>query len=189
MKRLYLIRHGRPAAAWGEGDLDPGLDAQGLAQAVAARDRLMALPADQRPYRVASSPLRRCLETAAPAAQALGVGIEVVPAVGEVPTPAGLSAGDRPVWLRKALSGRWSEIEGDLDYDLWRREVAAALPGLGGAAVFSHFVAINAVVGLLTGESRVVGFRPRHASITVLETDGSVLTLVAKGEEAESSVL
>src|SRR3982750_4419635 len=90
MSRLFLIRHGKPAATWGEADEDPGLDATGQAQAEAARDALLALPADQRPTRVVSSPLRRCRETAMPTAEALGVEIEIDPFVGEIPTPAAL---------------------------------------------------------------------------------------------------
>src|SRR5690606_37968572 len=100
MSRLYLIRHGKPASAWGEGDADPGLDAAGTVQAQAARDALMALPDNERPLRVVSSPLRRCRETAEPLAVALGVEVEIDPAVGEVPTPKALSELERPAWLR-----------------------------------------------------------------------------------------
>jgi len=46
MSRLYLIRHGKPAAVWGEADDDPGLDDAGKAQAEAARDVLMGLNRD-----------------------------------------------------------------------------------------------------------------------------------------------
>jgi len=35
----------------------------------------------------------------------------------------------------------------------------------------------------------VLAFRPDHASITVLETDGERLTLVRKGAEAATGVL
>ena len=55
--------------------------------------------------------------------------------------------------------------------------------------MFSHYVAINAVVSKLLGEDRVLAFRPDHASITVLETDGVTLRLVSRGEEAVTSVL
>ncbi len=33
IERLYLIRHGRPTASWGDEDADPGLDDLGMAQA------------------------------------------------------------------------------------------------------------------------------------------------------------
>ncbi len=189
MPRLYLIRHGKPAATWGEADEDPGLDPTGQTQARAARDWLIGLPAPERPKRVVSSPLRRCRETAEPTAEALGVQIEVDPIVGEIPTPAALNPMERPSWLREAFQGTWGEIRGDLDYDAWRREIVASLLSRGDTAVFSHYVAINAVVSHLLGEDRVLSFRPDHCSITVLETDGAGLVLVETGREAATGVL
>ncbi|KRB44780.1 histidine phosphatase family protein [Phenylobacterium sp. Root700] len=189
MSRLYLIRHGKPAATWGEADEDPGLDDAGKAQADAARDYLMSLPEADRPKRVVSSPLRRCRETAMPTAQALGVDLEIDPAVGEIPTPAGLSAQDRPAWLRGVFQGKWKDVEGDLDYEAWRGEIVKALHARGGAAVFSHYVAINAVMSHLDGDERVLVFRPDHASISTLETGGDDLILVERGREASSGVL
>lgn len=189
MSRLYLIRHGKPAAVWGEADDDPGLDAQGQAQAEAARDFLLSLPEGERPTRVVSSPLRRCRETAMPTAEALGVEIEIDPAVGEIPTPAGLSKEDRPAWLREVFQGQWAQVKGDLDYEVWRRAVAASLHARGGTAVFSHYVAINAVMSLLQDDPRVLVFRPDHASVSVLETDGEGLVLIRSGQEAQTSVL
>ncbi|WP_308238201.1 histidine phosphatase family protein [Phenylobacterium sp. J367] len=49
MPRLYLIRHGKPASTWGGADDDPGLDDAGRAQAEAARDWLLGLPAGSGP--------------------------------------------------------------------------------------------------------------------------------------------
>jgi broad specificity phosphatase PhoE len=189
MARLYLIRHGKPSATWGGDDDDPGLDETGQAQARAARDWLMALPPAERPTMVVSSPLRRCRETAEPTAQALGVGIEIDARVGEIPTPAALSSEERGPWLRRSFAGTWAEIQGDLDYDAWRREITASLALRGNTAVFSHYVATNAVVSQLLGVAQVLAFRPDHASITVLETDGTTLTLVEKGREATTGVL
>lgn len=189
MPRLYLIRHGKPAATWGEADEDPGLDETGQAQARAVRDWLLALPAGERPKRVVSSPLRRCRETAMPTAQALGVDIEIDPIVGEIPTPQALAPMERGSWLREVFQGTWGAIKGDLDYDQWRRDIVGSLRARGDTAVFSHYVAINAVVSHLLNEDRVLAFRPDHTSITVLETDGTALTLVAKGREATTGIL
>lgn len=189
MSRLYLIRHGKPAAVWGEADEDPGLDEAGKAQANAARDYLMSLPKADRPTRVVSSPLRRCRETAMPTAEALGVEVEIDPFVGEIPTPQALNAEQRPAWLKSVFQGRWKDVEGDLDYDAWRGDVVRALYARAGTAVFSHYVAINAVVSQLAGDERVLVFRPDHTSITTLETDGERLTLVEQGREASTQVL
>lgn len=189
MTRLYLIRHGKPAAAWGEGDGDPGLDETGHAQARAVAVRLMALPEVDRPVLVVSSPLRRCRETAQPLADALGVSVEIDPGVGEIPTPGALSSAERPGWLRAAFADAWADIKGDLDYELWRRDVAEAVARRRRTAVFSHFVAINAVVSVVRGEDRVINFRPDHTSVTTLDLDGDLLTLVSLGDEAATGVL
>jgi broad specificity phosphatase PhoE len=189
MARLYLIRHGRPVSGWGGTDGDPGLDEEGRAQAKAARDWLLSRPEGERPTRVVSSPLRRCQETAEPTALALGVKPEIDPVVGEIATPRGISVEARPAWLRRAFQGTWAAIEGDRDYDAWRAEIVTSLRGRRDTAVFSHYVAINAVVSQLLGDDRVLVFRPDHASITVLETDGQSVTLVARGAEAATEVL
>lgn len=189
MARLYLIRHGKPSATWGGHDDDPGLDETGQAQARAARDWLLGRPELERPRLVVSSPLRRCQETAMPTAEALGVALQIDPVVGEIPTPKALSAQDRPGWLRQAFEGTWQAIQGDLDYDAWRAAIVASLAARGNTAVFSHYVAINGAVSKLLGDDRVLAFRPDHASITILETDGRTLSLVSKGAEASTGVL
>jgi broad specificity phosphatase PhoE len=117
------------------------------------------------------------------------VEIEIDPGVGEIPTPAALTAEQRPAWLREAFQGRWADIQGDLDYDAWRRRAADSLLTRSRTAVFSHYVAINAVMSLLAGDDRVLVFRPDHASITTLETDGGRLVLVEAGREASTGVL
>jgi broad specificity phosphatase PhoE len=189
MSRVYLIRHARPSATWGGDDDDPGLDAVGQGQAEAAAKTLLALPEGVRPTRVVSSPLRRCRETAAPFAAAIGASVEIDPAVGEIPTPAGLAPEARGPWLRKAFTGRWADIEGDLDYEAWRAGVVAAAAVHPGTAVFSHFVAINALVTGLAGEPQVIAFRPDHCSISVFELEGGALKLVERGPEATTQVL
>ena len=91
------------------------------------------------------------------------------------------------MWIDEArgvFQGKWKDVKGDLDYDAWRGDVAGSLAARGGTAVFSHYVAINAVISKLENDERVLVFRPDHASISTLETDGSGLTLVAKGREA-----
>jgi len=187
MTRVHVIRHGKPAATWGGQDDDPGLDMIGHAQAAAVAQEILALP--ERPSRVISSPLRRCRETAGPLAQALGVALIIDPRVGEIPTPAGLSPEERPGWLKRAFDGRWDQIEGDLDYVGWAQGVAAALREYPDAAVFSHFVALNAAVSVATGLAEVMAFRPDHCSRTVFGIDGERLILMEKGREAQSQVL
>jgi len=189
MSRIYLIRHARPAAGWGGPDDDPGLDETGQAQARAASQALLALPAGVRPTKVVSSPLRRCRETAEPFARAIGADVEIDPLVGEIPSPAALAPEERGPWLRAAFAGRWSDVKGDLDYDHWRRDVAEAVARHADSAVFSHFVAINAVLSVLANDERMIGFRPDHASISTFELQAGQLRLLERGPEAATGVL
>jgi broad specificity phosphatase PhoE len=189
MTQVHMIRHGKPASTWGDEDQDPGLDETGHAQARAVAEKLLALPPEQRPGRVISSPLRRCRETAAPYAAAIGAPVEIDPMVGEIPTPKAESAETRPAWLKAAFNGLWTEIQGDLDYDQWRRGVAAAVAGYGGAAVFSHYVALNAAVSTALEDERVMVFRPDHTSVTLFDVTDDGLKVIEKGGEASTQVL
>lgn len=189
MARVYVIRHGRPASTWGGAEDDPGLDDLGRHQAEEAMAWLMARPAAERPDHVISSPLRRCRETAEPMARALGLELVIDPRVGEIPTPSSIPVSERPDWLRAAFAGNWSGIQGDLDYQAWANGVALALADYPNAAVFSHFVALNAAVSVATGEGRVAAFRPDHCSITIFDICDGRLILREKGREAQSQVL
>ncbi len=188
---VHMIRHGKPSATWGDAgaDPDPGLDDEGRAQAEAAAAALWALPVLLRPTRVVSSPLRRCRETAQPLAQRLGVELIIEPGVAEIPTPAGLSSAERPGWLRNAFAGSWADIPGDQDYAAWAADVAVACARYPGAAVFSHFVAINAAVGAAQGDPRVRQFEPGHASITTFSISDGGLRLEQQGAAAATQVL
>ena len=189
MSRVYLIRHAKPSATWGGDDDDPGLDDTGKGQAETAAKSLLALAPELRPTRVVSSPLRRCQETAQPFAKAIGVELEIDPNVGEIPTPKGLTSAERGPWLRSAFGGRWADIQGDLDYDVWRHDVLKTVASRSNAAVFSHFVAINAVLTALAGEPGVITLRPDHAAISVFELEDGALTLIERGPEAATQVL
>ncbi len=54
--------------------------------------------------------------------------------------------------------------------------------------VVSHFVAINAVIGACVGDDRVVIRSLDNASITVVDTAGGRLSLVAGGHEADTLI-
>jgi broad specificity phosphatase PhoE len=179
MPRLYLVRHGEPAAAWGEHD-DPGLTPKGRAQAQAAALTLF----DQGLRTAITSPLKRCRETAAPFEQLAGKPALIEPRVGEIPTPAEIA--DRQTWLRQTMMGRWAEAPG---HGAWRESVVAALIATGeDMVVFSHFVAINVALGRATENDAVTIFRPAHCAISVFETDSRTLRLVSLGEEAATRV-
>ncbi len=189
MTKVFLIRHARPRSAWGEAEDDPGLDDLGWTQARLVADRFARLDLADRPTRVVSSPLRRCRETAAPTAEALGVAVEIDPVFGEVPTPVSLPVSGRSEWLSRAMQGAWTEIVGDLDYDAWRRAAAAAVGRYPRAAIFSHFVAINGVLSTITGDTRVISHRPDHASVITLRLGGPAIDILDLGVEAATDVL
>jgi broad specificity phosphatase PhoE len=182
MPRIHLVRHGRAAAGW-DRDPDPALDAVGEAQAISLADRLAPLGA--RP--IVTSPLRRCQETAAPLAQRWGLTPTIEAAVAEVPSPPGVAMEDRVGWLRQAMAGRWNDL-GDR-YTAFRdgvlRYVAAREQE---TVIFSHFVAINAVLGACLGDDRVVIRRLANTSVSVVETDAGALRLLDAGHEADTVI-
>ena len=190
MPKLYLIRHARPAAGWGE-DADPGLDATGEQQAEAA-SRTLAQTLDRLP--IYTSPLRRCRETGRPLERLWQRSAEVLEPVAELPSPT-LDLPARQQWLRQAMQGTWRELNdlapaGSPDYIAWRQTLLDSLTRLPeDSVVFSHFIAINVAVAAAHSREDVVCFRPDHASITCVEAGNGGLRLVELGREADTMVL
>lgn len=177
---IYLIRHGEPAGAYGAHP-DPGLTELGVRQAFAAAEALATAGAK----RAITSPLARSRETAAQFEKLMETHARIEAGVGEVVTPKGIE--DRAAWLKGVMAGTWSEAGEMLDQ--WRRRVLGTVEKLPeDTAVFSHFIAINAIVGLLTQDDRIVAFRPGHASITTLERVGGRLRVKELGAEAATVV-
>jgi broad specificity phosphatase PhoE len=190
MPILYLVRHAKPAAGWGE-DLDPGLDSTGHAQARATAE---ALASRTEALAILTSPMKRCRETALPLEQAWKAAASLFPAVAEIPAPP-LDLAARRDWLVKAMAGTWREMQDSApphspDFLTWRADLLAAVQRIPEPAViYSHFVAINAIVGAAHGSDSVVCFRPDHASMTVVDTEGASIKIVELGREAITNVL
>jgi 8-oxo-dGTP diphosphatase len=94
--RVLLVRHARAGsrAGWiGDDGVRP-LTPRGWMEAAA----LVALLAPYRPARILSSPLTRCLQTVSPLAQALGLHVEEVEALGP------MSDGVAEAYVRTAAS-------------------------------------------------------------------------------------
>lgn len=177
---IYLIRHGEPAGAYGAHP-NPGLTELGTRQAFAAAEVLATAGAK----RAITSPLARSRETAAQFEKLMETHARIETGVGEVITPPGIE--DRATWLKGVMAGGWSATDERLQ--AWRTSVLAAVQNLPeDTAVFSHFIAINAIVGLLTDDDRVVAFRPGHASITKLTRIGGRLRVTELGAEAATVV-
>jgi broad specificity phosphatase PhoE len=190
MTRLYLIRHAKPAATWSEA-ADPGLDTTGLAQAQAAAARMaVRLPHGAPLY---TSPLQRCRQTAAPLEASWQRAAEILPAVAEIPAPPDVH--ERHLWLQQAMAGTWLQLEqraqpGWPDYQQWRGAMLRRLRDLSeDSVIFTHYIAINVVVGAALDDERVVCFRPDHASITIVEIEAASLRLIELGQQAETLVL
>ncbi len=177
MARLYMVRHGRAAAGFGESH-DPGLDDLGRSQAQAVAQEL----APRGPLPILSSPLRRTRETAAPLAKLWNVEPVIEEAVAEIPSPTD-NLQERVAWLREFMAGSWRNATPPLAQ--WREDAIAALLALiEDTVIFSHYIAINVAVGLATSDDRVVVFSPDNCSVTVLENEGDTLRLTEKGREA-----
>ncbi|MEZ5961330.1 MAG: histidine phosphatase family protein [Hyphomonadaceae bacterium] len=182
MTRLFLIRHGEPEAAWGGDARDPGLSPAGREQARVAAEKLASMGQ----LDVVSSPMARCTETAAEFCSITGRDARIEPRVSEVVAPDGVT--DRRAWLREnfpwdrgATRRQWRDVDPALC--AWRDSVTNCVLGLTqDTAVFSHFIAINALASVATNSGDTIVCVPGYASITEFENRDGVLRLVRHGE-------
>jgi broad specificity phosphatase PhoE len=182
MAEIRLVRHGRAAAGW-DTDVDPPLDDLGRAQARAVADELRALG----PLAVVTSPLRRCRETAHAYADPLGLAPVVAEEVREIPSPEGYAMAQRVEWLRSVMAGEWGAL--GPRYTGYRDAVVDFVTGLHEpTVVYSHFVAINAVIGACLDDDRLVIRRLDNCSVTTVSNDGGPLRLVSGGTEADTLI-
>jgi len=190
MARLYLIRHARPSASWGE-EPDPALDAIGREQAQAAAE-VLSQTLERMP--IYTSPLRRCRETAHPLEQLWQRKADVFEPLAEIPSPP-LDRLRRQQWLTEAMLGTWQDLNrsappGSPDYLAWRQALLSALARMSGdAVIFTHFIAINVVVGSAQSRNDVVCFRPDHASVTCVEMANESVRLLELGRQSNTTVL
>jgi broad specificity phosphatase PhoE len=178
---IWLVRHGEAAAGWADHP-DPGLSQLGARQAEAVGEILRPLGI----HHIVSSPMQRCRETSAPLSAKLNLAPTIALEVSEISTPAGTV--DRVAWLQGVMAGSWPDA--GAEYTVWRNRMGAFVDALpDGTAVFSHFVAINALCGLFSGDERVTVFRPGHCSVTRLERRDGRLHVAEYGSEAATRVL
>lgn len=181
MPRIYLVRHGKAAASFTD-DLDPGLDALGRTQAEMAASTLI----NNTPLNLVSSPLRRARETAEPLAARLNQKVLIEERIAEIPSP-GLDLAERGAWLQNIMKGRVSDFTPELTD--WRQQMIDCLLEIQeDTVIFSHFVAINLLVGAAEDREEVLVFRPDNGSITVFESNTRHLRLVERGSEAGTRI-
>jgi broad specificity phosphatase PhoE len=178
MAKLYLIRHAEPGALWGSHP-DPGLSELGQAQARTVGQALALLGISN----LITSPLARCQETARPLEAMLGTRCLINKAVAEIPVPKAVT--DHRSWLMAIMNGAWRDDHVDPMLRQWRDEIGVALKGMTtDTIIFSHFVAINAAVGIALGQDKVTSFKPGHASVTILESAQAQLSVLELGQES-----
>ena len=184
--QIALVRHGRASAGW-DTAVDPGLDELGCAQADDAAKKLDQIFAGQQ-VEILSSPLIRCQQTAEMFAKLRDVSVQVCAEVAEIPSPVGVEMSGRVDWLRVAMQGTWGDLGGD--YVAFRDSVVKFVQSLKtSTVVFSHFIAINAVVGALTGDDRLVIRSLDNCSITLLDRDSAGnLRIAQSGHEADTLI-
>ena len=183
MTRIYMVRHGRASAGW-DTALDPELDDLGQNQAREVADQLQSLQLGN----IVTSPLLRCQQTSEPLAQMWKVAPQVCAEVSEIPSPNGVAMSDRIVWLRQAMQGTWSDLGSD--YVAYRDCITEFVRDIqNDTVIFSHFIAINAVIGGVLGDDRLVIRSLDNCSVTIFERDtNGKLSLVQGGHEADTLI-
>src|SRR6266567_1158372 len=192
---LFIIRH---ADAIPDADeIIPGgiyddlpLSRMGREQALAVAERLGKLNFNA----IYSSPLRRCLETAAPLAQHLGLTPTIVPGLKEIRIgeirPLPQDQNDLTA-LTKALqerqidivriagnTGHWDDIENTEPSKEFRQRVVEALDEIAGhhlgerVLAFAHGGVVNAYVAEVLGLERDFFYPAGNTSITVVREAG-----------------
>lgn len=181
MAKIYMVRHGKATASWGEHP-DPGLDEAGQEQARALAARFakeLALP-------ILTSPKARAQETAAPLCRQWQTTAIIEPRVTEIPSPD-QNLGVRSDWLRQVMAGTWSAATPAVQQ--WRENVIRCiLEQTGDAIFFSHYIAINVVAGAALGLGECTVFRPDYCSVTCFSVTEGVLELIEQGSQASTKV-
>ena len=181
--RIYMVRHGQADAAWHESP-DPGLSEHGRQQALQVAQQLSHLNY----HNIISSPLLRCQQTAQPFATAKNTPISIHQEVSEIPTPSNIAFEERGPWLQQAMAGTWQQLgQQFVDY---KNNIGNFVKNLQhDTVIFSHFIAINAVIGYATSNDNLMVARLDNCSITTfLIDDNKNLTIVDTGNEATTTV-
>lgn len=171
---LLLIRHALPVRVEAaEGPADPALAELGHRQAAALADWL----ADEPLHAIYASPLRRAVETAAPLAERLGLGVIVDEDLAEFDRHANdyipieeLKAERDPRW-QQMVDGDWS-ADGTIDPETWAAAVVVGVERVIEAhpgetvAIVAHGGVVNIYLAHVLGTHRPMFFEPAYTSIS-----------------------
>lgn len=201
MARLYVARHGE--TDWNfegryQGRLESSLSALGRRQAAALANALRSSGA----RRVISSPLTRCVDTAAPLAALLGVGVETDERILEIAhgTWEGRlreeiersDASRMYAWRREPQSVVFEGGESLADVDARWRAFAAGITGESAVVVVTHDVLIRLAILAATQRPLADFWRPsvHNGAYAVFEGSGERWNLAAecRDEHLEGNV-
>lgn len=169
--QLLVIRHALPLRSEPGQGSDPDLSEEGIAQAKRLPDALARFPIT----RIVSSPQRRAIQTAQPAAEALGLSIDVDDRLAEYDrdlahyTPIEQASQED---VQRLIDGH---LPGDVDEDAFIARVKAGVDDIVAAAahedtvaLFSHGGVINALVHDIMDTPRLLCVQVDYAGITRL---------------------
>lgn len=178
MSEIILVRHGEASADFRE-STNPGLSDLGRRQALEVAARLSHLKG----FELFTSPLKRAQETAEPLSGTWGKPAAIETRVREIPSE-GIALADRGEWLSRIVSGRWSQVDGE--QSRWRDALLQCLLQANTPRIyFSHFIAINVVVGAITEDDRVVCVFPKNTAVFRFANEDGELSIVELGEQFE----
>ncbi len=161
MANIYLIRHGQAAANWNE-DLDPPLSELGRQQAQHATGQLMKIQGIEQ-FHCISSPIKRAYQTAEIFSHASGLNIQTEKRVAEIPSPIE-DVQERMPWLVHIMKDSWPNLSPALNQ--WRQTMIEYICALEhDSIIFSHYIAINVLIGYCQNSQQVISFNPANCSI------------------------
>ncbi len=176
MSEIILVRHGEASANFRE-STNPGLSELGRRQALEVAERLAHL----KEFELFTSPLKRAQETAEPLSRIWKRPAAIEPRVREIPSED-IALADRGEWLSRITSSRWSQLDGAQNQ--WRDALLRCLREANTARIyFSHFIAINVVVGAITNDDRVVCAFPKNTAVFRFANNDGELSIVELGEQ------
>lgn len=187
---LLLIRHGLPLRVEGDAPADPPLAPSGHAQAVALTDWLVPDRIDA----IASSPMERAVQTAAPLAERFGLPVRVDDDLAEFDRdlpyyiPMEELTPDDPRFHE--LVSVWRGPEGHAAREAFRHRVVAAVERIVAdhpsqrVAVVCHGGVVNAYLSHVVGLDAVLFFEPDYTSISRVQAGRGLRTLISANETA-----
>lgn len=183
MTHIYLIRHGQAAASWDQ-DLDPPLSALGKQQAQQAAEHLCNISGIEN-MQCISSPIKRAYETAEAFAALTNKKIIIEKRVAEIPSPMD-DLQQRMPWLMSVMKDEWPNLSQPLNS--WRKDCIDFIQSLTqDSIIFSHYIAINVLIGHCQNNEQVISYHPDNCSIHHFK-NSPTLHIVSLGKQADTKI-